>query len=46
MRSAAMMRMIGSVINAIAFEIEVSVGVWICCISAFVAVSIVMIVVS
>ena len=46
MRSAAIRRMIGSVMNAIAFEIEVRVGVWICCISAFIVVSIVMLLVT
>ncbi len=46
MRSAAIRRTIGSVISAIVFEIAVRIGVWIVWISAFVAVSIVMIVVS
>ena len=46
MRSAAMRRTIGSVIIAITFEIDVRTGVWICCIIAFVAVSIVMMLVT
>lgn len=43
--SAAIRRTIGSVMNAMSFEIDVRNGFWICCISAFVAVSIVMVVV-
>jgi len=43
MRSARTMRTIGSVIAEMNFEIDVMAGVWICCISAFVAVSIVMV---
>ena len=44
MRSARIIRTIGSAIVEMNFEIDVRVGVWICCISVEVAVSIVMVV--